>query len=602
MSQGKGTWVALLAASAAMFAAPGIATAAVGDLDFLDCITSETESGPGGTQACDPFSTTQSQGANTGLDNPESVAVSPDGLSLYVAAGDDDALVRFDRDPATGELSFAFCFTGETETGSECELLPQASSNGTNSGLDDPEGVTVSPDGRSVYLTSRGDDSIVHFARNPSTGFVSYVGCITGEVASGPAGSDACAALPDAQVNGTDSGLDDPKTKEVAVSADGKSVYAGSELDSSVVRFNRNPTTGALSFANCITGDSAAGGAGTDACLAIPDAALNGNNSGLGQPRWVTVSPDDRSVYLGLDLDDGVARFDRNTSNGALTYRGCISGDSNTPCTHVPSATAGGFGSGLALSRGVDVSNDGKSLYSMGANDDSVARFDRNPETGALTYVGCLSGRDDLDPACALIPTSTQFGDNSGLSQMRSLELSSDDRTLYTATQGDQSVAWFDRDRATGALSFQGCITGDTDVTGCDAVPDAVQFGAQSGLSGPETAVVSEDGRSVYLGVNDDDAVARFSRVPDTDPPNTRITKKPKKETTKRKAKFRFKSNEPGSTFECKLDRRKFKPCDSPFKKKVKIKRHKFKVRAIDSAGNVDPTPAKRKWTVLEDL
>jgi hypothetical protein len=86
----------------------------------------------------------------------------------------------------------------------------------------------------------------------------------------------------------------------------------------------------------------------------------------------------------------------------------------------------------------------------------------------------------------------------------------------------------------------------------------------------------------------------------DTVAPETTITKKPKKKSTKRKAKFKFESSEDGSTFECKLDKKPFKPCASPFKKKVKPKKHKFKVRAIDAAGNVDPTPAKAKFKVLK--
>jgi CSLREA domain-containing protein len=94
-------------------------------------------------------------------------------------------------------------------------------------------------------------------------------------------------------------------------------------------------------------------------------------------------------------------------------------------------------------------------------------------------------------------------------------------------------------------------------------------------------------------------AVAEIA-TPDTAAPDTTITKKPKKKSTKRKAKFKFSSSEDGSTFECKLDRKPFKPCDSPFKKKVKPKKHKFKVRAIDAAGNVDPTPAKAKFKVLK--
>ncbi len=87
----------------------------------------------------------------------------------------------------------------------------------------------------------------------------------------------------------------------------------------------------------------------------------------------------------------------------------------------------------------------------------------------------------------------------------------------------------------------------------------------------------------------------------DTTPPETKITKKPKKRIEKRKAKVRFRSSEPGSSFECKLDRKRFKPCDSPRKlKRLKRRKHRFKVRAIDVAGNVDPTPAKARFRVLK--
>jgi CSLREA domain-containing protein len=86
----------------------------------------------------------------------------------------------------------------------------------------------------------------------------------------------------------------------------------------------------------------------------------------------------------------------------------------------------------------------------------------------------------------------------------------------------------------------------------------------------------------------------------DTTPPETRITKGPQAKTHSRKAKFKFTSSEAGSSFECKLDRKPFKPCKSPKKYKgLKPGKHVFKVRAIDAAGNVDPTPAKKKFKVL---
>jgi hypothetical protein len=91
-----------------------------------------------------------------------------------------------------------------------------------------------------------------------------------------------------------------------------------------------------------------------------------------------------------------------------------------------------------------------------------------------------------------------------------------------------------------------------------------------------------------------------FATAPDTTPPETTITKDPKNKLKKAKAKYRFVSSEPGSTFRCKFDKRKFKPCDAG---KAKYKRlddgkHKFKVYAVDPAGNRDPSPDKDKFKV----
>jgi hypothetical protein len=86
----------------------------------------------------------------------------------------------------------------------------------------------------------------------------------------------------------------------------------------------------------------------------------------------------------------------------------------------------------------------------------------------------------------------------------------------------------------------------------------------------------------------------------DADPPNTKIKKGPKGKVESDKATVNFKSTEQGSTFECKLDRDKYKSCRSPKKlKNLDDGKHKFKVRATDSAGNSDPTPAKLRWRVV---
>jgi CSLREA domain-containing protein len=82
--------------------------------------------------------------------------------------------------------------------------------------------------------------------------------------------------------------------------------------------------------------------------------------------------------------------------------------------------------------------------------------------------------------------------------------------------------------------------------------------------------------------------------------PQTKISKGPKAKSHSTTATFKFSSNVKGSTFQCKLDKGKFKKCKSPKKYKgLKLGKHVFKVRAVNSAGKADPTPAKRKFTVL---
>ena len=83
-------------------------------------------------------------------------------------------------------------------------------------------------------------------------------------------------------------------------------------------------------------------------------------------------------------------------------------------------------------------------------------------------------------------------------------------------------------------------------------------------------------------------------------PPDTQLKKPPPKRTTKRQAKFTFSSSEAGSRFECKLDKKPFRGCSSPYRKKVGLGPHKFQVRAVDARGKADPSPAVFRWRVLQ--
>lgn len=86
---------------------------------------------------------------------------------------------------------------------------------------------------------------------------------------------------------------------------------------------------------------------------------------------------------------------------------------------------------------------------------------------------------------------------------------------------------------------------------------------------------------------------------PDTNPPDTRILKKPKARTTQRVAHFKFGTTEPvNAVFMCRIDKKDFRPCKSPLKLRVKRRRHTFSVYSIDESGNVDSTPDAYSWKV----
>ena len=81
-------------------------------------------------------------------------------------------------------------------------------------------------------------------------------------------------------------------------------------------------------------------------------------------------------------------------------------------------------------------------------------------------------------------------------------------------------------------------------------------------------------------------------------PPQTTITQHPKRKTDRRRATFRFAADPAeGAEFECKLDARPFKPCVSPYRKRVRPGMHTFKVRATVE-GVTEPTPATFRWKV----
>ena len=94
---------------------------------------------------------------------------------------------------------------------------------------------------------------------------------------------------------------------------------------------------------------------------------------------------------------------------------------------------------------------------------------------------------------------------------------------------------------------------------------------------------------------------AGFDLVPETTPPETTITGGPSGDTADSTPTFTFVSSEgSGSTFTCQVDSGPAVACSSPHTAPpLGAGAHVFSVYARDAAGNDDPTPASREFTVV---
>jgi DNA-binding beta-propeller fold protein YncE len=181
-----------------------------------------------GPEGCIGSSALQCADGRVLLD-PRSVTLSPDGKHVYAASGNNDAVAVLQRNPATGALTQ---LSGEQGCISADGMGPCARVRA----LDFPSSVAVSKDGKNAYVASYYGHAVAVLQRETTTGALTQrtglEGCI-GEFVPGDedeefVSGDECTV-----------GRAFRDLVSVAVSKDGKQVYAVSAFNSGVAVLQR---------------------------------------------------------------------------------------------------------------------------------------------------------------------------------------------------------------------------------------------------------------------------------------------------------------------------------------------------------------------------
>ena len=188
---------------------------------------------------------------------------------------------------------------------------------------------------------------------------------------------------------------------------------------------------------------------------------------------------------------------------------------------------------------------------------------------------------------------------------------------LIASAQNVSSPAnsYFTAYRLDGANTYAGAfrITAGTNADGCSRTDGIDAVSANLGDAFPSGLFVCQDDANTTPG-NSGNQNFKFVRLekilsgldgglppgPDTTPPETTITGGPSGSVTSTSATLSFSANEATSGFTCSLDGATPTSCTSPVTYSgLLLGNHRFEVRATDVAGNTDPTPADRAWTIV---
>lgn len=170
------------------------------------------------------------------------------------------------------------------------------------------------------------------------------------------------------------------------------------------------------------------------------------------------------------------------------------------------------------------------------------------------------------------------------------------------AAPGEEILSTYARNLNDGAYAFMdGTSMAAPQVSGAAALVWS-RFPSESPSQVRTRLLEGADHPGLLQGLLGGAGRLNVARAMDLDPPapvrpDTVITAGPKKRSSSRVARFSFRSSA-GGTFDCRLDGKRRKPCDSPLRLKVGTGTHKFEVRAWSGDGLVDASPARARFRV----
>lgn len=200
-------------------------------------------------------------GGVAGIGATRALRLSPDGKFLYAAGQTDNAIAIFHRDTTTGQLTF----------------LSHYDEDGPLNGLAGVNAMNLSHDGKFVYASSESNHSISTFARDATSGALTFVETLKDGI--GPVST----------LN---------KIRSFTISDDDRFLYAPARDDDYLTQFVRDPLAGTLTVTQTIAG-----------------------SPNFHGPTHITFSPDGLHAYVASQFSDSLSLFDVDSLSGNLSFR-----------------------------------------------------------------------------------------------------------------------------------------------------------------------------------------------------------------------------------------------------------------------------------------